>query len=258
MNALFRQDTYLTEAATVITGIAEVDGRTAFLLRDLLFYPGGGGQPAEVVGCRVRVGAREYPVTALQKHQGDVFVVLDRLLPEESGVKKGEAVHQVLDGARRMTAARLHTLQHMLGGACRAVVRGYQTRGMEIRPGLEACTMYFQADGLPAVDEVAEVRARAEQAVSAGARVEVRNYRGVHAAAAELGAVLRQDPTLPPFKGSRMRTVLIIGADGEPLDASPCGGTHLRALAEVGRLGEVEVGAEEPAGLYSLSFRLDR
>ncbi len=80
----------------------------------------------------------------------------------------------------------------------------------------------------------------------------------VDAIRARVGPALRLDPTLPPFKGTRLRTVLVGGCRGDtPFDASLCGGTHLPSLDQIGTLRRLQVGYDAELSLWRCSFRLD-
>lgn len=259
MNPLYRDQTELFTADTVLTGCLEVEGRTALLVRDLLFYPGGGGQPPEVTGSFVTLRDRRHPIFALVKHRGDVLVVLTGRLPEHDTVRKGESARQDVDPDRRRRAAAYHTAQHALGGACRLLFPGYETRGMEIAPDLDRCTMHFQST-LPPGETTGTVgedmRALVEAGIHGRIPVSVQYFPSVEAIRTRVGAALRLDPTLPPFKGNRLRTVLIGAEQDTPMDASLCGGTHLGSLASIGAITDLEVAFDPHTELWRCAFQL--
>lgn len=244
MNPLYRNNTYLMEAETVIGAVLEAEnGETALILRDLAFFPGGGGQPKETTGSLI-LREQEFAIQDLVKHQGDVKIVLKERIGFHSELKRGEPAFQKVDASRRLRAARLHTLQHTYGAAVRIAASGYATKGMEIADDLSECTMRFTVTQALQPDQIQQLETLVADAILNNLSIETRTYESIEAVRAEFGEAFRIDPSLPPYKGNRLRTI-VIGAESPLLqDASLCGGTHLQGLAEVG-------------GFRTLSYKID-
>lgn len=230
---LYRKNTYLMQADTTITGIKTLEnGNTALSLTDLLFFPGGGGQPKETTG-KVILRGQPFQVADLIKHNGDVLVALNTTVPFHAELKKGEAACQCLDVKRRLQAARYHTLQHVYSAAARIVVPGYETRGMEIADNLTQCRMNFKAAQPLTYSMTEDIQELVLSALADDLPVFVLNYASVEQVRSCYGVAFRLDSTLPPFKGNRLRTIVIGDSTGSIQDASLCGGTHVQSLAEI-------------------------
>ena len=255
MNALYRQNTRLAQADTILTRIEMMDdGNTALAFRDLLFYPGGGGQPHETTGTVILRG-QAFPVEDLIKSNGDVLVKLCCRVPFHTELRKGEAACQSLDVARRLTAACYHSRQHAYGAAARMVLPDYESRGMTIATDLMQCEMRFHAAALTA-GMVEDIQALVVAAVADDLPITVLTYKSVDDARARYGAAFRLDPGLPPFKGRNLRTVVIGEAGHSFADASLCGGTHLESLGAGGQTEVMAYGANSADGDAFLTFRL--
>lgn len=234
MNPLYRADTYCFEAVSPLAFARPApSGATQICVRDLAFFPGGGGQPAETAGSVVEIRGERFGVADLVKEKGDVLIVLDREIPGWDALRKGEPVRQVVDRERRLRAARLHSAQHAFGAAVRLLVPGAVARGMRIADDLSGCAMQAEVDpGATLPEDLgARIVETVRGAVAADLPVRVVFFPDVDAARAACGDAFRVDPSLT-FSGNRLRTVTI--GDGPLYDASLCGGTHVRSLAEVG------------------------
>ena len=253
MNPLYRADTYLCEFVSPLAFARPTEtGATALCLRDLAFFPGGGGQPKETIGCFVELAGERYGVADLVKEKGDVLIVLDRAATGAEGLKKGEPVRQVVDSARRLTASRLHTGQHVLGAAAKRSLPGYESRGMRLADDLSGGRFRMGVEKLP--DDAAQrIAQTAADALEKNLPVRVDYFPSVEAVRAVCGDAFRVDPSLT-FQGTRLRTVVI--GDAPPFDGSLCGGTHVRSLAEVGGLEITDLARDPETDEVVLSFRL--
>jgi misacylated tRNA(Ala) deacylase len=213
---LFQTDSYLREFdATVMATDAET--RTITLDRTA-FYPNGGGQPHDT--GTVRAGERQWAVEKVEKRGGDVLHYLcgDMPLPEV-----GETIHGEIDWERRYRLMRTHTAMHVL---CGTIWRefGAQVTGGQMY--LDRARMDFELDDLNP-ERVAQIEARANAAIAAGAPVSVRILPREEAFA--IPDLIRTKINLLPEGITEVRVVSV----GD-YDTQADGGTHVADAREVG------------------------
>ena len=257
MNPIYRTAPFLPEAETVVSKIMlTANNETALICRDLLFYPGGGGQPAETTGT-VYLRGHAYPVKTLNKLQGDVQIILYERLPYHHELRKGEPITQHLDMTFRLRASKTHSVQHTLGAACRLTLRGYryETLGMEIYHDLSRCEMRFQTDVTLTNSIVDNIAGLARTAIASDLPIRTEYYESIEAVRDKFGEAFRINPTLTEWRSNRLRTV-IIGEENMPLqDVCFCGGTHIHSLTEAEDFQITDFGTEPDGKESYLIFR---
>ena len=215
---LCQTDSYLKEFDAEIVGV-DAEFRTVTLDRTT-FYPGGGGQPADV--GLLAVNGIEFPVTKVKKSGADVlhFIGGDTPLPQV-----GDKAHGRIDWERRYQLMRTHTAMHIL---CGVVFRDYGalvTGGnMELLKG----RMDFEFETM---------RGELVREIETAINVEVASARDVRVAilpreeAFQIPDLIRTKINLLPEGIMEIRTIEIDG-----LDLQADGGTHVRNTSEVGTL----------------------
>jgi misacylated tRNA(Ala) deacylase len=209
---LFRADAYLRTATARVTAVTE----RGIELERTIFYPTGGGQPGDT-GALVRAdGARLAVVDTRKGETADG--VLHVVEPGSPGPAPGESVTLEVDWQRRHRLMRLHTALHVMSCVVVAPVTGGQ-----IAP--DKARLDFDID-LGLLDA-----ARIEREVNA---ITARNIETetVWITDAELDArpeLVKTMSVQPPRGAGRVRLLRIPG-----VDLQPCGGTHVRNLAEIG------------------------
>lgn len=217
---LFRDDAYLpTTEATVLA----VNDRGGIVLDRTVFYATGGGQPGdsgviECAGGNIPVATAVYGET-----KSDIVHV-----PAEGArlPEAGEMVKAVLDWPRRFRNMRIHTALHLL-----SVVVPFPVTGGQIGDG--DGRLDFDIDGeVPAKEELEE---RLNVFVAANYPV-TSEWITDDELMANPGMV-KTMKVKPPMGSGRVRLVRI----GD-IDLQPCGGTHVHATGEIGRLviGKIE------------------
>jgi misacylated tRNA(Ala) deacylase len=211
---LYQHDAYLAAFDALVTGVEE-DG---VVLDRSAFFPGGGGQPADI-GV-LEVDGVEVAVTGAKRRDGRV-VLLVAGEPPPAGAK----VRGRLDWERRHTLMRTHTALHMLSGV---IGRDY---GALVTGG------NFEEAKARMDFELSSMSAEFAEAVERALRVEVDTDRPVHvsflspeefAARPEL---IRTKANLVPQGLEVIRVV-----DIEGLDRQADGGTHVASTGEVGTI----------------------
>lgn len=181
------------------------DGRRLFLDRSA-FYPTSGGQPHDL-GTLGGIAVT------------DVVDEGDRVAHVLSAPYQGpDAVHGVIDGARRRDYMQQHTGQHLLSGVCEEL---FKWPTVSVHFGDAVCTLEL---GTPAISpaQLRRLEARANTLVTENRAVDV-----TFEDAADVAPRLRKAP-------GRTGTLRIVSIAG--LDVSACGGTHVRSTGEIGAI----------------------
>ena len=213
---LFREDSYLK------TCTAQVTESTGNLVRtdQTVFYPLGGGQPADTGqiswdGGRANVIDTRYV-------DGDIAHVLEDGSPLPQA---GDQVDLSIDWDRRYRHMRMHTAMHLLGSVLRYGVTGGNISAEKSRLDFDMeDTVDKEAVGTALTELVA-----ADRPVSC---------RWITEEELDENPELVRTMSVQPPRGKGAIRLLEI----ENIDLQPCGGTHLRSTGEVGavRIGKVE------------------
>ncbi|HEX2139565.1 MAG TPA: alanyl-tRNA editing protein [Woeseiaceae bacterium] len=213
---LFREDSYIRECSASVVSAAE----GGIVLDRTIFYPLGGGQPGDTGKLSWNGGS----ALIVDTRYGENREILHLTGPGASLPAPGETVKATIDWDRRYRHMRMHTALHLLG----AVLR-YGVTGGNI--GVERSRLDFDME--EGVDK-ADVSRQMQAYVDAGHPVRCRWITD-----AELQAqpeLVRTMSVQPPKGAGRVRLLEIEG-----VDLQPCGGTHLRSTAEVGRVSVAKV-----------------
>jgi misacylated tRNA(Ala) deacylase len=220
-DAIFRTDAYARETSARVRAVTP----EGVLLDRSVFYPRAGGQPGDAGVLRWAGG--EAAVTEAFKGEGDA--VLHRLAEGASAPAPGTEVTAVLDWTRRHRHMRMHTTLHLL---C-SLLPGAGVTGGQI--GADKSRLDFDLAEPPAKDWLTErLNALIAEDHAVGER---------WITEAELDAnpgLVRTLSVQPPRGAGRVRLVRI-GAEEAPVDLQPCGGTHVRRTAEIGRVEVVKL-----------------
>jgi misacylated tRNA(Ala) deacylase len=211
---VFRDDAY---AGSCTARVVAVDERGIRLDRTV-FYPTGGGQPGDSGWLRLANGAA---IAIVDTVKGDgIDDVIHVPAPGAALPKLRAEVTAEIDWERRHRLMRMHTCLHLL---C-AVVPGAVTGGSV-------------GDGRGRLDFDVPGSSLDKEAIAAGLN---RLIAEGHAVAprwiddAELAAhpeLVRTMSVKPPTGAGKVRLLEIAG-----VDLQPCGGTHVRNTAEIGRV----------------------
>ena len=215
--ALFREDAYLRECDSVVTAVTDA----GIVLDRTVFYPVGGGQPGDTGELRADGAIVRLVATRKGEDGAIVHVPGDGAAPLTANTR----VTAAIDWERRYAHMRMHTGLHLLGA-----VLPYGVTGGSI----SATRSRLDFDMQDPVDKES-VEAKLNELIVADHPVGTRWITG-----AELDAqpeLIRTMSVKPPRGAGRVRLLEIPG-----VDLQPCGGTHVRHTAEIGRmrLGKVE------------------
>jgi len=221
---LFYEDPYAREFKGRVLRVL----KGKFVVLDkTLFYPEGGGQPADVGVIRHSRG--EAKVVDVQRVGHVIVHVVEGVPPEE-----GEEVVGVIDWDRRYALMKMHTGTHILIQSIRRVLGRHiwQAGAQKDIPISRLDVTHYK---LPSRDEVKKIEELANSVIQSGLPVNVYTMPR-NEAERRYGFVIYQGGVVP----AKDLRVVSIGLD-EPYDVQACGGTHLRNVGEIGLLKIVKV-----------------
>lgn len=192
------------------------------ILDQTVFYPQGGGQPADK--GYLKNGADSIPIIFVGFADGDVR----HYIPESSrgAVEIGQRYELEVDGVLRIKNAKLHTAGHLISHVLEA-----------LQPTLIPIKGYHFPDGSyveflnPAGVEGARVIESGNSKIDA----DINNDLPISASLSNFETISKIRPNLAPFTPKDKPSRIVSIGDYVPL---PCGGTHLSSL---GVLGSVKI-----------------
>ncbi|WP_254838975.1 alanine--tRNA ligase [Natronomonas marina] len=218
---LFYEDPERTDFEAVVLDVVEreTDGETVYdvVLDQTMFYPEGGGQPADV--GTLSTDDVTVDVTDVQEVDG---VVLHRT-DESPG--KGEFVRGQIDGARRRRLMQHHTATHIVGYAAREVL-GDHVRQAGAQKGTDSSRFDIRHYERISREEVKRIERVANEIVTDNLAVE-QEWPQRHEAEEEHGFDLYQGG-IPP--GEQLRLIHVAE------DVQACAGTHVTRTGDVGTI----------------------
>jgi len=215
---LFRDDAYLRDCEATILGIND---RGGIVLDRTVFYATSGGQPGDT--GRLVVAESLLPIGATVYGEGKaeiVHVPLEGNAPPDPGA----AVRAEVDWARRHKHMRMHTALHLLCSLVHFPVTGGSI-------GAEESRLDFDIADAGALDKE-ELSEKLNALVAADHPITTRWISDEELA--DNPGLVRTMSVKPPTGSGRVRLVSI--GVGDSVDLQPCGGTHVRSTAEIGRL----------------------
>jgi misacylated tRNA(Ala) deacylase len=217
---LYQTDSYLQEFTTKVAAVSE----QGVVLQETAFYPGGGGQPADM-GILTGTKEKIYTVSGLQRSEGKLIHLI------EGGERPaaGETVKGIIDWLRRYLLMRTHTALHIL---CGVIWRDYQAQvtGGNMEPGRGRLDFEFERMERTLVEEIEE-KINREVAAAREIKVDILPREE----AFQIPDLIRTKINLLPPQIKEVRVVHIVG-----LDLQADGGTHVANTREVGPLNIVD------------------
>jgi alanyl-tRNA synthetase len=212
------------EAETEVLDLVEMKDKTGVLLRQSPFYAEMGGQLGDQ-GV-IRSDAGQWPIADTVK-VGETFVHLLKEAPD--GLAKGAMVSARVDLDRRSAIQRHHTVTHLLHWALHEVVsKDASQKGSYVGP--EKLTFDFNAKALTP-DQLEDIEKLVNERILSNAPV--------HWFEVEHAEVKDREDVMQFFgdKYADKVRVVQIGGEGGQLNGFSmelCGGTHARAIGEIG------------------------
>jgi len=211
---IFRADAYEKRCEARVTAVDDAGIR----LDRTVFYPMGGGQPGDTGVLHLQDG-REILITDTRKDgaSGDIVHVPDG---EVGADLEGQQVQACIDWERRHRLMRMHTLMHLL---CAVIPAG--VTGGSVRDGSGRLDFDLPESTLDKEQITAELNRLVEENHPVSAR---------WISDEELATnpdLVRTMSVTPPMGTGKVRVLEVQG-----VDLQPCGGTHVAATGEIGRV----------------------
>lgn len=212
----YLDDTYLFESKAIFVETKENENGKAIILDETIFYPQGGGQPAD----KGEIISRD-----------NIFAVIDVKLDKtgtvwhfgefkDGEIKQGDKVILKIDKDRRILNTKLHSAGHLLDCAVSKMeIKNLQpTKGFHFPDG-----PYVEYDGI--IENPAEIipvlQKNINELITQDLQVERKNLSPEEARAKSVWA--------PMGKSAR-----VINFTGFPICG--CGGTHVNSASEIGKI----------------------
>ncbi len=209
---LFRNDAYLKTATAQVLAVHE----RGIEFDRTIFYPIGGGQAGDT-GCLLRANGERIAIADTRK--GDAIDhVLHIPAPGMPQPEPGETLTLEIDWQRRYAMMRLHTALHVLSCVVVAPVTGGNIAPEKARLDFDIDMDLLDAE---------KIEREANAIIARGAETET-----VWISDEELDArpeLVKTMSVQPPRGAGRVRLLRIHG-----IDLQPCGGTHVKNIAEIG------------------------
>lgn len=234
------RDAYAREIEASVAAVEpEGDGASGVVLDRTVFYPGGGGQPADT-GTLTGADGSTWTVTGARRSADGIVHLLE---PGVAPPVPGDRVVAAIDWPRRHLLMRTHTALHTL---CGVVWRDYgaQVTGGNMEPG--GGRMDFEFESMSG-DLVGEIEAKVNAELAAERDVRVADLPRDEAFA--IPDLIRTKVNLLPPGIETVRTIEIVG-----LDLQADGGTHVANTREV---GAIRVTGYESKGRINKRIRLE-
>jgi len=219
---LFRDDAYLKTASARILAVDE----RGIELDRTIFYPLGGGQAGDT-GALLRANGERIPIADTRKGEA-IDSVLHIPAPAMQRPEPGETVTLEIDWERRYKLMRLHTALHVMSCVVVAPVTGGNISPEKARLDFDIDMSLLDAE---------KIERETNALIGRGIETET-----VWITDEELDArpeLVKTMSVQPPRGAGRVRLLRIPG-----IDLQPCGGTHVKNIAEIGGIRVVKIRSE--------------
>lgn len=214
---LYYDDQQRTQFEAVVLDVFEREDGYDIVLDQTMFYPEGGGQPADAGTISTEDTTVE--IRDVQVEDGVIFHRADER------VGKGEFVNGQINGPRRRQLMRQHTATHIVVHAARQVL-GDHIRQAGAQKGVESSRIDVRHYDRISREEVKRIEHLANEMVMDNIAV-TQEWPHRNEAEAEHGFDLYQGG-IPP--GTNIRLIQV----GEDIQA--CGGTHVARTGDIGAI----------------------
>ena len=235
------RDAYARSVVARVRGLEPGDGAPLVVLDRTVFYPGGGGQPADRGVLLRSSDGRTWTVRAARRVGGEIAHELEPT--DGDPPREGDELQVDLDWARRLALMRTHTALHAL---CGVVWRdhGALVTGGNMEPGRGRMDFEFET---MSGDLVGEIESRVNEELRAAREVRVAVLPRDEAFT--IPDLIRTKVNLLPPGIDEIRTIEIVG-----LDLQADGGTHVANTSEV---GGIRVTGYESKGRINKRIRIE-
>ena len=234
VNALFRDDFYLSTCEAIVTAVHEDGG---IELDQTCFYATSGGQPGDT-GFLQRADGSKIDIS-VAKHGADKSIIIHVPAEGQPSPDIGEKLTLQIYWARRLKLMRMHTACHLLSVVCSWPITGAAVGEDESRVDFDMAETIDKDD----------VTAKLMALVEADHPVFLQWITDEELAANP--GIVKSKNVRPPLGLGRV-SLVCIGEDSA-VDSQPCGGTHVKQTSEV---GEIHIAKIEKKGKENRRFRI--
>ena len=220
-DCLFRDDSYLKQCDARVVAITEQGG---IVLDRTVFYANSGGQPGDTGALTAPDGTAIAIANAVYTDAAKSEIAHIPAAGSPS-VKPGDKVTAAIDWDRRYARMRMHTALHLLSAALPYAVTGGSVGDSESRLDFDIPEAGLDKDA---------ITAKVNEMIATNAAV-LSRWIGDEELAANPGLVKTMS-VQPPMGTGRVRLIEIAN-----LDLQPCGGTHVRSVAEIGAVRVTQI-----------------
>jgi misacylated tRNA(Ala) deacylase len=218
---LFRDDSYLKECAARVLAVTEQGG---IVLDRTVFYASSGGQPGDSGTLSAPSGTRVAIDNAVYTDAAKTEIAHVPAVGSPA-LKPGDTVTAAIDWDKRYARMRMHTALHLLSAALPYAVTGGSVGDSESRLDFDIPEAGLDKDA---------ITAKVNEMIASNAAVSSR-WISDEELTANPGLVKTMS-VKPPMGTGRVRLIEIAGHD-----LQPCGGTHVRATAEIGAVRVTQI-----------------
>jgi Ser-tRNA(Ala) deacylase AlaX len=211
---LYLKDCYLREFDAKIVDVLN----EGVVLDKTAFYVSGGGQPGD--NGKLIVNGREYVVDDVVKRDGKVV----HIIKDEQGLEPGMTVRGVINWERRYKLMRMHTAAHILSGL---IFEKYNSLVTGNQLGIEKSRIDFDLEKL-GEDDLRWLGEEANRIIGEGKEIRIEFLPAEKAF--EIPQIFKLKHILP----KNLKEIRVVRIDG--IDASACGGTHVKNTKEIGSI----------------------
>jgi len=217
---LYYEDAYLKEFEARVLVIRKLNSQCGLVLDQTVFYPVGGGQPADTGIIKGRSG--EAKVTDVHIDKGVVIHIAREIVGE---ISEGDQITGIIDWTRRYQLMRNHTLAHLMAEAVRRATRltmAIVGSGLDVdKVRLDLAHEGSLGPLLPEIEKVANdlIRENRQVEIKIMPRAEAEEF---------VERFHESLKTLPP----QVQNVRIV--EVKDWHACACGGTHVKNTGEIG------------------------
>ncbi len=232
-DCLFRDDSYLTSCEARVVALTAQGG---IVLDRTVFYATSGGQPGDTGTLTTKAGVT-VPIATAVYTDAAKSEIAHLPAPGAPALAVGDQVTATLDWDKRYARMRMHTALHLLSAVLPYAVTGGSVGEAESRLDFDIPEAGLYKD---------DITRRVNAMIAGNAAVTARWISD-----SELEAnpgLVKTMSVKPPMGTGRVRLIEIAG-----LDLQPCGGTHVRATGEIGK---VQVTQIEKKGKLNRRVRL--
>jgi len=218
---LFRSDAYLKTAQAQVIAVHE----RGIELDRTIFYPMGGGQMGDS-GVLLRASGEAIAIADTRK--GDAIDSVLHIAASSTPLEPWEMLTLEIDWQRRYALMRLHTALHVMSCVVVAPVTGGNISPDKARLDFDIDMSRLDAE---------KIEQETNALIARGAETET-----VWITEEELDArpeLVKTMSVQPPRGGGRVRLLRIPG-----IDLQPCGGTHVKNIAEIGAIRVLKIRSE--------------